>query len=78
MNETKKAIGETAVPSEFLPTNALEPRKLKFAQMLGLALANAWQRQRGGEQFQQQQELLSNTRGKNRVPRRLDDHVKVT
>lgn len=67
MKQTADALPRPAAPSELIPDKTLEPRKLKFAQLLGLALAMAWQRQHGDDQVDRQQEPSSNTRDKDNV-----------
>ena len=67
MKEIADTFPGSAAPSEFVPVTTLEPRKSKFARLLGLALAQAWQRQRGGDQVDFQQEPSSNTRAKVKV-----------
>lgn len=67
MKKIADALPRPAAPSELIPVKTLEPRKLKFAQLIGLALAKAWRRRHGDDQVDRQQEPSSNTRAKSRV-----------
>lgn len=63
MKQTADALPRPAAPSEPIPDKTLEPRKLKFAQLLGIALAKSWQLQSDRRQHQPQPKLPAASTG---------------
>ena len=63
MKEIADTFPGSAAPSEFVPVTTLEPRKSKFARLLGLALAKSWLLQSDRRQHQPQPKLPAASTG---------------